>query len=303
MPMGPIVELHNLVKFTTAARAAGNPPAQEITHRLMQAQEQRVFPTQRGKRNSKHKLQSDVVRAMTSLGIKGWKPATLPDGTRFLTLLVDILWHLDSKHKQLRKTGNPMPDFFAEFHDYNDYKSKKQSKPTLIYALISDFAMQLGMHLERPWMLVPHFAPLLDPLTSLHAVLVNMSTILSSQNQRSSTNHSNAHPVRSFGDNIAIQSFPGCSSLQTVSRGTYRVSDWKRLVDKGCMTGCCGGTKKLALDLGAMQVLNCPTTQAYIAIPHAHRFSNMCLQTLMPRITHHDHASSRISFCHFPMKC
>lgn len=82
-------------------------------------------------RAADQQLRNDVIDLLASWNV-GWAPDTVGTiGERCIKTIVSALWYLDLHHDRFTERSLHIPQCFAQFKGYNDWRRKKERQPKL----------------------------------------------------------------------------------------------------------------------------------------------------------------------------
>lgn len=101
-----------------------------------------------GRLTGMHLLKCDVIDLVSSMGC-GWTKASIQSGEATINKLVAALWYVDHAHQTFKGQGCRIPNVFAKFNGYNNYKKVHHTMPVIksirLGELISDLATIVGL--------------------------------------------------------------------------------------------------------------------------------------------------------------
>ena len=89
-------------------------------------------PIEGANQRADHQLYNKLLEVLGTLKV-GWSPCVVEStGKRFVQKLANCLWYLDCHHDNFVGQGIHIPQLFAQFQGFNDFKAKKIKKKTLL---------------------------------------------------------------------------------------------------------------------------------------------------------------------------
>jgi hypothetical protein len=200
-----------VVEFTVERREQVPAP---INHRsamsvLIEKARTRGRPEKKTETNKFDKMYNNVLQYLEEENVS-WSSATISTtGKKFVTSLVNVLWHITCHHDRFSERGALLPSFVERFACYNYYIQKHQSKPQLEEKNLRKFISDIVTFLTQPWIL-KHKNFLAD-LNILVEGCKKIADKLERNNKSVSERH---HIITSYSsENVSMSIRKGCTGM------------------------------------------------------------------------------------------
>ena len=170
---------------------------------LMSAQQQLKLPSkissESASKNAKFQRRNAITDWLDTNKL-GWSATIVEShGRSFISLLSDVLWHIDGHHSTLRSRSCCVPVMFSGFAGYNrpeKRKGRKRGPDSMSQAVLDLQSQALLETIQQPWILTHKWAGVREALKQLADSLSKYSKYLSEKRVEVSENHNLSVPVR-----------------------------------------------------------------------------------------------------------
>jgi hypothetical protein len=171
----------------------------------MSAQQQLKLPSkvspESASKNAKFQLRNAITDWLDTNKL-GWSATIVENhGRNFISLLSDILWHIDGHHSTLRSRSCCVPVMFSGFVGYNrpeKRKGRRRGPDSMSQAVLDLQSQALLETIQQPWILTHKWAGVREALKQLADSLSKYmySKYLCEKRVEVNENHNLSVPVR-----------------------------------------------------------------------------------------------------------
>ena len=165
-------------------------------------------------RNRKDKLYNDIIRFMTSKGLKFNADEVDTSGTKLVRLLCQIFWYIDGHSHVFLLRSLPVPKEFDCFLRYNIpelSKHRKRRTYNLTIDVLQEFTLDLSVILDESYWDREGWCDFNQLVHALLQWLVGYIQYLSGKNKAVRLHHKSLTPVREIFNNLWMRFLsPSC---------------------------------------------------------------------------------------------
>ena len=141
---------------------------------LMSVQQQLKLPSkispESTSKNAKFQLRNAITDWLDTNKL-GWSATIVEShGRSFISLLSDVLWHIDGHHSTLRSRSCCVPVVFSGFAGYNwpeKWKGQKRGADSMSQAVLDLQSQALLETIQQPWILTHKWVGVREALKQL----------------------------------------------------------------------------------------------------------------------------------------